>query len=290
VVECFQFLGSYTWGPVQSADIQIAGEKASAVPIQVLSDTDFTAPTACASSGPSADTVQSLGANAILGVGVFAQDCGTFCTATGSPVLYYECSSATNCVPTPEALAQQVPNPVAFFSSDNNGVIIELPALSGGAPTLSGSLVFGIGTQSNNGLGGATVYTTDGNGFFTSNYKGTNYPGSFIDSGSNGYFFLETSLTGLPNCTNATGFYCPPNTVSLTGTNSGSSGASGTVNFGVANAETLFSNLSNTAFADLGGAAPDYFDWGLPFFFGRNVYTAIENTNTPGGAGPYWAY
>jgi hypothetical protein len=32
------------------------------------------------------------------------------------------------------------------------------------------------------------------------------------------------------------------------------------------------------------------FDWGLPFFFGRKVYTAIDGQNTPGGVGPYWAY
>jgi len=28
----------------------------------------------------------------------------------------------------------------------------------------------------------------------------------------------------------------------------------------------------------------------LPFFFGRNVFTAIEGRNTPAGPGPYWAF
>jgi len=32
------------------------------------------------------------------------------------------------------------------------------------------------------------------------------------------------------------------------------------------------------------------FDWGLPFFYGRNVYAAIEQQSTPGGVGPYFAY
>ncbi|MBV9619664.1 MAG: DUF3443 family protein, partial [Gammaproteobacteria bacterium] len=32
------------------------------------------------------------------------------------------------------------------------------------------------------------------------------------------------------------------------------------------------------------------FDLGLPFFYGRNVYTAIEQQSTPGGTGPYYAY
>src|ERR1700730_14784879 len=52
VVECLPFLDAYTWGPVQTADIQIAGEKASSLPIQVLSDSDFPVPTSCSDNGP----------------------------------------------------------------------------------------------------------------------------------------------------------------------------------------------------------------------------------------------
>jgi hypothetical protein len=33
-----------------------------------------------------------------------------------------------------------------------------------------------------------------------------------------------------------------------------------------------------------------YFDWGLPFHFGRNVFTAIEGKATPGGEGPFVAF
>ena len=32
------------------------------------------------------------------------------------------------------------------------------------------------------------------------------------------------------------------------------------------------------------------FDWGLPFFFGRPTFIAIEGQSTTGGTGPYWAY
>jgi uncharacterized protein DUF3443 len=302
VVECLPFLGSYTWGPVQTADVKMAGEKASAVPIQVLSDTDFKVAERCAGFGlPSANTVDSLGANGILGIGVFEQDCGDACVQNGSsnPGLYYECATSSSCSQTGEALAQQVQNPVALFSSDNNGVIIEFPAVSAPAATVSGSLVFGIGTQSNNGLGGATVYTVDGaTASFTSSYKGVSHPiKSFIDSGSNGYFFLDSGLTSLPDCSVDQGFYCPSTPQALTATNHGVNGTSGTVNFTIANAEALFAHSADTVFGELGGPdtfpgtqSQNYFDWGLPFFYGRNVYTAIETKSTPGGTGPYWAY
>ncbi len=305
VAECLTFLSSYTWGPVQTADVQIAGEKASAVPIQVLSDTAFPVPAACQSTASqSADTLASLGANGILGVGPFAQDCGNSpgCVTTGSAGLYYQCVSG-NCTATGEPLAQQVVNPVVLFPTDNNGVIIELPAVASAA-TVSGSLVFGIGTQSNNGLGSATVYGMDNQTFsFTTSYNGTSYPGSFIDSGSNGYFFLDSSATGLPDCTNATGFYCPTSPKNFSATNEGVNGTSGTVTFAIANAETLFATTNDSAFSQLGGpsvvststsppppASSLDFDWGLPFFYGRNVYVSIEGTTAPGGTTPYWAY
>jgi hypothetical protein len=294
VAECLQFLGSYTWGPVQTADVEISGEKASSVPIQVLSDTDFVAPSSCyePSGNLSADTVANLGTNGILGVGVFPQDCGGTCPVTAN--WYYECPSS-GCVPISQSAAQQVANPVSLFATDNNGVIVELPAVAGGsAATLSGSLVFGIGTQSNNALGSAQVYTVDGSiGNFSTTFDGTAYTdASFLDTGSNGYFFADSSIA---QCPDGSGFYCPANTVNLSATNQGITTGSGTVNFSIANADNLFSNVNDFAFSNLGGSPvpsgpATYFDWGLPFFFGRNVYVSIEGTTAPGGTTPYWAY
>lgn len=294
VAECLQFLGSYTWGPVQTADVQISGEKAGSVPIQVLSDTDFAVPGSCSNGSPnSADTVANLGANGILGVGVFPQDCGDLsCPASANS--YYECPTS-GCVPISQAAAQQVANPVARFATDNNGVIVEMPAVLGSEATVSGSLVFGIGTQSNNALGSAQVYTVDGStGNFSTTFNGTTYnDASFLDTGSNGYFFADSSIT---QCSGGSGFYCPQGTLNLSAMNHGITAGSGTVNFSIANADSLFSNANDFAFSDLGGTItsssglPPFFDWGLPFFFGRNVYVSIETTTAPGGTTPYWAY
>ena len=81
--------------------------------------------------------------------------------------------------------------------------------------------------------------------------------------------------------------------MSETATLKGTSAATLTANFSVANADTLFSVTSYTAFSNLGGTNSDPmgFDLGLPFYYGHNVFVAIENANTPGGGmGPYFAY
>jgi len=293
VVECLPFVSGYTWGPLQAADIQISGEKASSVPVQILSDTDFPVPLACSDQGSSQDTLTSLGANGVLGVGNFAQDCGAACVTTGAsnPGLYYECPSS-GCVVVAESLSQQVPNPVALFPADNNGVILEIPAVTAPQASVSGSLVFGIGTQSDNALNQAVVYTLNANGNFTTSYNNQTYDQSFLDSGSNALYFLSSSATGIPLCPDATFFYCPSTTQNLSATNQGLNGASSEVEFSVANADSLFNdNAAAFVFGEFAGPnSLAGFDWGLPFFFGRNVFTAIEGKSTPGGTGPYWAY
>jgi len=35
---------------------------------------------------------------------------------------------------------------------------------------------------------------------------------------------------------------------------------------------------------------PDSFDFGLPFFYGRPIYTAIEGRTAAGAAGPFFAF
>ena len=38
LLECAQFADGFSWGPVATADMQIAGEKASSLPVQVIGD------------------------------------------------------------------------------------------------------------------------------------------------------------------------------------------------------------------------------------------------------------
>jgi uncharacterized protein DUF3443 len=291
MVECAQFQDGFTWGPVRTADVKLAGKQASNVPIQVVGERAFSSiPSKCSDTGAAENTVADLGANGILGVGFYREDCGQACASNGSsnPGLYYSCPSS-GCTMTPVASARQLQNPVWLFSGDNNGVMIQLPSVpAGGTTTVNGSMIFGIGTQSNNALGSARVLTADASGNFTTIFNGQSYPDSFLDSGSNGVFFLDTATTGLPVCTDSTEFYCPPRTQSFSATHRGANGATTTFSFNVGNADAIPNRFA--AAVELAGPNSGTFDWGLPFFFGRAIFVAIEGQGAPGGAAPYWAY
>lgn len=296
IVECAQFADGVTWGPVENADVKLSSEQAGNIPIQVIADPNFsTLPTNCSNMGPNETDAASLGANGILGIGNFLQDCGPGCTAAGTnPGFYYSCPAGgctTSAQSITESLNLQLQHPVAHFATDNDGVILELPAVTSptGALSLNGSLVFGIGTQSNNGLAGASVLTLDGNGDFITTFQGNSFNGSFVDSGSNGLFFLDSTTTGMPMCPTNTSFYCPSGTKNFAATNVGANNVSTGINFSVTNGDQLLAT-PNFLFNNLGAPNPGAFDWGLPFFFGRNIFIAIEGQSTPGGTGPYVAY
>jgi hypothetical protein len=292
LVECLPFVDGFTWGPVQGADVKMAGETASSIPIQLIGVDKFpTIPSDCSSNGSAEETLSDLNANGILGVGLFREDCGLGCALTGSsnPELYYVCPTPASCTVTTVASANQVQNPVSHFAVNNNGVVVQLPAVAaGGAASLSGTLTFGIGTQVNNALGTAKVFTLDNRTNFVTVFNGQTYTSSFIDSGSNGIFFLDAATSGLPECKNSTGFYCPTVLTALTATQRGINGTSAAIGFNAGNVDRL--NATFSVLAEATGTNPGGFDWGLPFFYGRTVFVAIAGVSTPGGTGPYWAY
>ncbi|MGA2986793.1 MAG: DUF3443 family protein [Terriglobia bacterium] len=338
--ECTEYGdGSFNWGPVSLATVQIGGETASQVPlaaggsansgipIQIISNDAV--PAAVTESGQctpaSADeyTVTSLGANGILGVGNFPQDCGEYCTDTTPQAQdpYWICTTTGLCEQEAVSIATQVWNPVAAFSSsDTNGVLLSLPSIpAGGAVSDTGTLTFGIGTESNNAIANQTVYELDDYGNFNSaTFDGVTFctsgaatcptneasGGTFIDSGSSGFFVSDATTLGTSLCTTDTGYYCPSSTLNLSLGLTGTNGTSGTVSLPIANAQTLFSNTTFAAFDDL--AAPsciatstttcntstDSWDLGLPFFFGRPIFVGIAGatSGSPNLTNGYWAF
>ncbi|MGF6770030.1 hypothetical protein P3T18_002509 [Paraburkholderia sp. GAS199] len=292
IAECMQFFDGYTWGAVKLADLQIAGEKAPSLPIQVIDPTYASLPTDCAAVGASRNTPTALQANGVLGIGVFKHDCGSNCVQKAVPATYYACTGSS-CTSIPLAEQYQVANPIPYFATDNNGSILNLPTVAGGAQSVTGQLIFGIGTQSNNGLGSAQVIgVSPQNGTFTTVQNGVTYSRSILDSGSTGLFFQTTSLPVCASPNNA--YYCPASTESLSAMIQGANGTTSAVNFSVANATSVAQTYrGSSALPQLAGPAfvtSSIFDWGLPFFYGRSVYAAVEQQATPGGTGPYVAY
>jgi len=298
MAECYVAPSGYAWGPVSLAQVQVAGEIASSIPVEVIAPANFAAaPASCTAqtTAGALNTVATLKAKAILGIGLFVQDCGSVCAPGGGPQsTYYSCPLA-GCAPIAVATNQQVTNPVSLFPNDNNGSQVQLPPLpAGGSPTTQGALIFGIGTQPNNGLNSATVYgvnaTPPNAGAFTSTFNSVAYPGT-ISSGADANYFLSSAITGYSTCSNPN-YYCPSAAQSPSITNAGTNGKSAAVTLTVDNATTLFSsgNFALSSLAGPGGNRTSGFVFGLPFFYGRFVFTAINGAHTPAGTGPYFAY
>lgn len=319
LLNCAQFLdGSYAFGSVAKIDLQLGGQTLTGLPIQIMGDSSFAALAGGCSGGGQYSAMNSasdLGANGIIGISYFAQDCGNACAPAGTGSrrshnnfngYYYTCTSSacTSVTGSTASLSDQLSNPVARMSANNNGFVVNLPAVSQpGAGTLKGGeIIFGIGTQSNNGFGSGKVLTTDSWGYLSTRANslqpGWTYTDSFIDTGSNGIFFDA----GIRTCTTASGFYCPPNNVGVSASLIGANNATATIDFTVANAETLFAQSNDAAIPGLAGAISDNpgsnpsatFDWGLPFYFGRKVFQGLEGQSMPLGAqtytGPFMAF
>jgi hypothetical protein len=292
LAECANFADGFSWGTVRSATVQIAGETATNIPIQVIGDLPQSSVPAGCSNGASENTTAAIGANGILGIGVAQNDCGTNC-ASAANSNYYACNGSICAVtPTPVPLANQVANPVARFATDNNGVIVELPTISAtGAPSATGTLVFGINTATNNALAATQSFTTDAAGDLVSSTFNGRTVKAFFDSGSNAYFFTDSSLAQ-PACpSNFSDFYCPSSTQTVSVNLVGVNGVTAVANLNIVSAATLFASGSSFAFNDLAGpmAIPGSFDIGLPFFYGLNIYYGIDQTAS-GGQQPFVAY
>jgi hypothetical protein len=163
--------------------------------------------------------------------------------------------------------------------------MVAMPSVpSLGASSVTGYLVLGIGTRANNAPSGITAYGATSSSYFTTTFGGSTYTG-FLDTGSNGLFFPNF---GIPL---SGSFYAPscPLDLSATNTGAGSLPNVGSVGFHIENVTTLAAT-GNKVFSNLGAPNGTYFDWGFPFFLGRNVFVGIDGTSSSLGTGPYWAY
>ncbi|HEY0418275.1 MAG TPA: DUF3443 family protein, partial [Acetobacteraceae bacterium] len=93
LAECAGFVSGFSWGAVRRADVQLAGERAANVPVQLVGDPAVpNVPAACSNTGSSIGV--GAGAKGILGIGFETQDCGPACVNSTAPALYYTCPPA----------------------------------------------------------------------------------------------------------------------------------------------------------------------------------------------------
>ena len=327
LAECQLFGSGADWGPVQKGDVILGNQTASNVSLQVI-DHSYPGESACEPYLPDTDPC-TAGYNGILGVGMFGPDCGPDC-ASANPAInvlteYFLCNGAScgNVAlgqPVVVPLGIQVTNPVALMgASNNNGVSLTFPAVgpsgaSGGAP---GSMTIGIGPgASNTPLAAVVAYPADPNGAtdclgsdFNTVLNGVAFGDhsatttcanvasathSFIDSGSNNYYFPRFGVQ-LRGCATSSASFCPTSPVAVSASLNGYAGAPGAlaVGFSIASADALVAT-GNTAFNNLGAdAGPGLFVWGMPFFYGRTIYVGISGSsatfNAGAASGPFWA-
>lgn len=303
LLNCAQFVDtSFAWGPVAVANIALGNMAASSIPIQIVADPAYQSvvPSACSTGGTAITSVigsgtGALGAKGILGIGHYLQDCGPGCIGAGRG-FYYACNDAscTTTVSSPAPLAKQLANPVAKFATDYNGLVVDLPAVPAvGATSVTGSIVFGVGTQANNQTTGRTLMQISTvNPYITailnivSPVQSITNPTrihSFLDTGSNGVFF-----DGLPTtCTVSSSFYCPASATSLAATLTGTNNAPANAGFVVSSPTFAGGTYVLPQLAGPINSA-NTFDGGLPFFFGRRVFIGIEGLPTPLGTGPLY--
>ncbi|AUR52754.1 DUF3443 family protein [Aquella oligotrophica] len=195
---CANYAAGYDFGSMNLTDVVWGGETAKSVPFQIIDDSQpqVGIPASCDATGSYFDFI-AAGQNAIIGVrnSVFDADANYTCV-NGT------CNPVTN---LPESML--IASPVIRMPVDNNGVLLQFPNIpANGATSFTGTLTFGINTQSNNSVTSNVnlLYTKDS--LFNTNYNNTNYQGTF-DSGTPYIIFSDNSL---PLCTGEfEGFYCP---------------------------------------------------------------------------------
>lgn len=287
VAECMSwYTSSPMWGPIVTADVQLGGETAPAVTMQLIDNTYGPAPSSCANPFT---TPASYGGNGILGVGAFNFDCGTGCTTDGSYGLYYTCSGGT-CSSSAVDLSSEVENPIAFLPVDNNGVTITIPPLTSHVSTtdVTGYLIIGIGTETNSAPSGLTALGTDGFGYLSTSVSGTTYS---VDVSSGIYTNNLPSSANWPACTQTgwANFLCPTSEQTFSATVAGGSGTA-SVPVSVAVGNDTSRGTANVAIDDLSGSTSStLITLGVPYFFGRTITIGFESAITPLGSGPFVA-
>jgi probable HAF family extracellular repeat protein len=297
VTECETYVRSYTYGPLKTADVYIAGKVVRNFPIQVIGASGYPVPDDCANQAPKdsteTDTVASFYGNGLIGVDFPLADDGR----------YYACTtSGKSCVVN--SAYSKIPNLVSKFDADNNGVVMSLPLISyaGSKAPVIGSLTFGVGTEPNNKppAGAVPLVNHFKNDTFVfnlqvgaTNQAGTTSASAYIDSGTSD---LALAPPSWPLCKDdeagGNQYVCPPGygEFPLGFYSSDKTAPQFQIGVTVGNSTTLQSN-GDVAYNDIAeipdkSSLPGTVALGLSFFFGKSNYFVFDGKESPLGNGP----
>jgi hypothetical protein len=287
LAECAEFASGHLWGPVVTADVKMASETASSISMQIIDDSFSSVPASCSEYGGS--IASDLGANGVIGLENLLHDCDSSAECGGPGVTtYFDCNGSNCSSQTPlMQIANEIPNPVSKFATDNTGIVVTFPSVpAGGSRSVSGVLTFGINSQSDNQIGSQTQLQVSVAGYVKATYD-NQLDWAFLDTGSTTDYFTDSSI---PTCSDS--FFCPGSSMTVSPTLSGISGTSQVVNVNIGNGDSEVGN-GNAAFSDVGQSSSfggeDYFDLGLPFFFGKSIYFGYPSNELFEGTWPYVA-
>ena len=277
LAECLHFVHDDAWGPLVRADVHLGGLIAADIPIQVISDDQRPQPAAC----PRSTVVPT--SNGTLGIGPNLSDCPGACEQSAARPTYFVDRSGT-WTPVKGRLdaAYRLPNPVSHLPAHNNGVVFDLPSPPGGdAREVAGVLILGVGTAPNNQPGQARRIPLDAAGTFTTNYRGKNYPESYIDSGTETYIVEDDQL---PRCPGMAWAFCPTPDRWIEATMDDGAGVRLSWRIRVGNYQRTLTRRNDGASNGMAVAAKertDSFVWGAPFFLGKRVMVVFEGRDVP---------
>lgn len=277
---CSNFAQGYIWGSIEQATVQLGGEPAVQMPVQVYGSGGPApaVPAPCASFGNNIGSLAASWSNGILGVDAIRS----------AGAAYFACQASSCTFVSSVNASFQIVNPVALLGDgDDNGVILSLPAIpAGGAPMARGTLTFGLDTHADNLTAGFQAMSADAYAAIDMSAQGLDYPQTVLDSGSN-YDYLPFNLP----YDSATLAYTPSTlqNVPITLRNAPGTLPDVSVSSSVALINAFdVAGSSNDAFDDIGSYVPSSSSaiLGLPYLFGRSVAYGISGTSSALGTGP----
>ena len=280
LAECLRFVHDDAWGPLVRADLHMGAMTAIDLPIQIIADDLRPQPAGCPTATGRATS------NGTLGVGPHLLDCQGSCTQVDSrPGVFAQDNGAWLPIHGSMPVTSRLPNPVSRFPQHGNGVVMDVPASpDSGAEKIVGTLTFGVGTAANNQPGAHMIHL-DANGLLTTRYGGTDYPGSYIDSGTETYILANDAL---PRCTGMSWALCVSPAQVLSATMVGTDGAEVQVPFRIGDYRGALNRHVGAwdAFAEVAQPGSQAFVWGAPFFIGRRVALVFDGMSAGGPDGP----